>query len=277
MEPGKIFTGYVKRDLPKNAAESRTIPFILSTGTRDRHHTVFNQNNWKLDNYRKNPIVTYAHGGESLMKGPDPDYVVGKSTRIEVINKQLEADAHFESAETNLLAEKVFRKVILGFLRAASVQIMEVGRGKYGSGKEAKGAENETYYFEGQELLEWGVVNIPSNPDAVAKRKLVSGTARAGLCYMIRELGHDFSVSQIENLTVGQALTLLSGKDLGVKEKDPSKLAKMLQDDNAVKDLNTIIQQQQASFRKMRETAEREKIELQQNSVQKLIWWHKYD
>jgi hypothetical protein len=277
MEPGKIFTGYVKRDLPKNAAESRTIPFILSTGTRDRHHTVFNQNNWKLDNYRRNPIVTYAHGGESLMKGPDPDYVIGKSTRIEVINKQLEADAHFESAETNLLAEKVFRKVILGFLRAASVQIMEVGRGRYGSGKEAKGAENETYYFEGQELLEWGVVNIPSNPDAVAKRKLVSGTARAGLVYIMRELGRDFSVSQIENFTVGEVLTLLGGKDLGIKEKNPSKVFKMLQDKSAKKDLNQIIELQQANLRMLKKKAENERIEAEQNFVMKKIWYQNYD
>ena len=45
-----------------------------------------------------------------------------------------------------------------------------MGDGHYGDGEEGEGRLNETYYFSGQELLEWSVV-IPSNPEG--KERLI--------------------------------------------------------------------------------------------------------
>jgi len=39
-----------RADLPKDVEESRIIPFVLSTYTKDRHSTVLNQDGWSLDN-----------------------------------------------------------------------------------------------------------------------------------------------------------------------------------------------------------------------------------
>ena len=47
--------------------------FIASTSDPDRHRTVLNQGNWKLDNYRNNPIIGYQHNlyGD-MCNAPDP-------------------------------------------------------------------------------------------------------------------------------------------------------------------------------------------------------------
>lgn len=241
----KKFEFGIRGDIPANAIESRIIPFILSTSRRDRHGTVLNQDNWHLDNYRKNPIIAYQHnitGG--ICDGPDPDNIIGKSNRIEVEGpagqRKLIADAHFEDAETNLLAEKIFRKILFGSLSRSSVGFLEIGQGKYGTGDEARGAENETYYFEGQELIEWSVVAIPSNPDAgkrnIQMRKLRE-EAYVALMYALRELGGKFRLSQIEEMRVRDILDLLDGKDLEIKEKDPEKVREMLNEPEAKADM----------------------------------------
>jgi hypothetical protein len=224
--------------IPADTEESRVIPFVLSTFNKDRHGTVLNQDNWNLESYRANPVIAYQHtlsGG--MCTDPNPDYVIGKSLAIGIegngIDKRLVADAQFEPADVNPLAEKIFRKVLFGSLSRSSVGFMEVGEGKYGIGEEAEGRSEETYYFAGQELLEWSVVNIPSNPQA-GKRDITMRRMREegyiAFMYAFRELGGRFRLSEIENMTVRDILTLLDGKDLEIKEKDPEVVRAILND-----------------------------------------------
>lgn len=237
--------------IPDDAEESRIIPFVLSTYNKDRHGSVLEQDNWKLENYRSNPVVAYQHtlsGG--MCTDPNPDYIIGKSISIGIegngIDKRLIADAQFEPAEVNPLAEKIFRKVLFGSLSRSSVGFMEIGEGKYGIGEEAEGRSDETYYFAGQELLEWSVVNIPSNPQA-GKRDITMRRMREegyiAFMYAFRELGGKFRLSEIESMTVRDILTLLDGNDLEIKEKDPEKVRKMLEDPQAKEEAKTRMQQ----------------------------------
>ena len=80
----KITFGQV-REIPTNVEESRIIPFVLSTPTRDRHHTILNQANWNLDNYRKNPVVGYMHNlyGD-MCNPPNPDDIIAQDKGIGV-------------------------------------------------------------------------------------------------------------------------------------------------------------------------------------------------
>lgn len=248
----KITFGQV-REIPESAHESRIIPFVLSTSKRDRHGTVLNQDNWILDNYRVNPIIGFMHNlyGD-LCNPPDPDDVIGKSAKIDVEGKkgerQLIADAEFEPAELNLMAEKVFRKILFGSLRGASVGFLPVGHGWYGEKEEDQGNENETYYFEGQELLEWSVVNIPSNPDGA--KRMMRDQAVSAIAYVHRALGAKFRLSQIENMRVRDILDLLDGKDIEIRETDPDKVRKMLQEEQAIKAQEEIISRQQSDLKK---------------------------
>jgi hypothetical protein len=253
MKTKQITFGQV-REIPENAEETRRIPFILSTGTKDRHHTILNQANWQLDNYRKNPVIGYMHNlyGD-LCNAPDPDDIIAKTKSIGAIQEAggllvLAASAEFEPASLNLKADKIFRKIILGTLGAASVGFLEVGKGNWGPGDEAEGRDNETYRFAGQELLEWSVVNIPSNPDGV-KRAMRDQTT-AAISYAFRALGGKYRLSEIETMRVRDILDLLDGRDLEIREKDPEKVRKMLSSKEAQSDINSIIEKQQVEFKK---------------------------
>ena len=241
------------REIPNNVEETRVIPFILSTPTRDRHHTILNQNRWKLDNYRNNPVVGYMHNlYGNLCNPPNPDDVIGKavSVGVEDINGEmcLCGKALFEPEDLNLQAEKIFQKLLFGTLSGVSVGFLEVGAGQWGSGSEAEGRENETYRFLGQELIEFSIVNIPSNPNG-AKRALRDHT-KGALLYAFRALGNKYSLSQLSDMRIFEVLNLLEGKKLGIREKDPSKLKQQLISQSAIDDQNALIERQQIEFRK---------------------------
>ncbi|MZP67222.1 MAG: hypothetical protein GT597_13875 [Bacteroidales bacterium] len=226
--PKTIIYG-TRREPAADVAKTRTIDFVLSTYTRDSHGTVLNQDGWSLDRYRKNPVVAYQHtlsGGFCM--DPNPDYIIGKSVSIglegEGREKCLVASVQFEPAEINPLAEKIFQKVLFGSLSRCSVGFIEVGRGKYGEKEEAKGASRETYYFAGQELIEWSIVNVPSNPDTGKRDALlrqVREEAYVALMYAFRELGGSVRLSELEDMTVRQILDMLDGRS-------PEKVIKLL-------------------------------------------------
>jgi hypothetical protein len=229
-------------DIAADVEESRTIPFVNSTRTKDRHGTVLNQDNWHLDNYRKNPVVGYQHNlSGGMCSEPNPDFIIGKDLNPQmfrnVSDTALTGLLQFEPAAINPLAEKIFRKVLFGSLGRSSVGFIEVGQGHYGEGDEAQGRSAETYYFEGQELLEWSIVNIPSNPDAGKRNmRLIREQGYVAFMYAFRELGGKFRISEIESMTVRDILDLLDGKDLGLKSKDPEVIREILADPKAIAD-----------------------------------------
>jgi hypothetical protein len=241
MRTNKLTFG-TRADIPANVEESRTIPFVLSTSARDRHGTVLNQDGWNLDNYRKNPIVGYQHNlSGGMCTDPDADFIIGKDINPQVegmgADRKLTGAVQFEPAGINPLAEKIFRKILFGSLSRSSVGFIEIGQGKYGDDEEAQGKSRETYYFNQQELLEWSVVNIPSNSDA-GKRNMryLREQGYIAFMYAFRELGGKFRLSELENMTVRDILALLDGKDLEIKEKDPEKVKEMLADPQAAAD-----------------------------------------
>jgi len=249
----KITFGHV-RAIPEDAGETRIIPFILSTPERDRHHTKLNQDNWLLDNYRKNPVVGYMHNlyGD-LCNVPDPDDVIGQDKGVGTIIdngiKVLSGSTLFDPPELNIKAEKIFRKLLLGSLRAVSVGFKDIGKGYWGQGDEAEGRDNETYYFEGQELYEYSVVNIPGNAGA-GKRdmRFMRENTYAALMYAFRELGKNYRLSQIETMRVRDILDLLDGKDIEIRETDPDKVRLMLQEEEAVKAQRELVNSQMRKF-----------------------------
>ena len=175
MEQNRKYTFCHVRDMDdeqrKTAEETRTVTFVISDGSKDRHGTVLNPKKWDLKGYKKNPIVGYQHevyGG--FFTEPNPDMILGKSkVYLDETKERLLGDVTFEPPEVNELAEKILKKILFGSLRSASVGFIPTGNGKYGKDEEAEGEENQTYYYGGQELLEWSIVNIPSNTNATKR------------------------------------------------------------------------------------------------------------
>lgn len=213
------------------AEESRTVEFIISSADKDRHNTILNMKGWNLENFNLNPIVGYQHNvyGDNMCTGPNPDDVLGPG-RAFLEGDKLIGAVTFETKDINPLAEKLFRKVLNGTLRATSVGFLEIGEGRYGEADEQRGGKNETYYFSGQELLEFSIVNIPSNAKAVGRS--IAHHTDSALGYLMRFMPEDISMKDIRNMTVQQVLDHVQGK---VTEKQAEKIEAVKKDKLAMK------------------------------------------
>lgn len=129
----------------------RDIKFVISTGEQDRDSDIIDVNGWDLDNYKKNPVVLWAH-----------DYwspPVARATEVGVEDDRLVAIDRFTPKEISPFGHMVYQMVAAKFLRATSVGFKPK---QYVWNDEHKG-----YDFHEQELLEHSIVPVPSNPEAL--------------------------------------------------------------------------------------------------------------
>jgi hypothetical protein len=191
------------------AQDTRTVEFIISSSDKDRHGTVLNMKGWNLENFNLNPIVGYQHNvyGGNMCRADNPDDVLGPG-RAFLEGDKLIGAVTFETKEINPLAEKIFQKVLNGTLRATSVGFLEIGEGKYGDGEQRQGGKDETYYFSGQELLEFSIVNIPSNAKAVGRS--ITHHADAALGYLMQFMPENISMKDIKKMSVQHVLDLVA-------------------------------------------------------------------
>lgn len=131
--------------------QTRTLRFTISTSGVDRDNDVVTAGGWDLKNYLKSPVVLWAHQYDQLP--------VGKATNVRVDGDRLKADVEFVDPETYPFAETVFRMLKGGFLGGTSVGF----RPKTFKFNEKR----QGFDFAEQELLEFSVVPIPANPDAL--------------------------------------------------------------------------------------------------------------
>lgn len=151
----------IVRALSDENKKNREAEFVISTEAPDTYGTVFLISGWDLKRYENNPVVFYQHKSNS----DNPDMLIGTST-LRIEGKELIGTVTFESAEINPVAEKVWQKIQAGTLRMASIGA-NPRAGRWGV-KEA-GEDEEAIYFTDQELLEWSVVTIGSNPEALKR------------------------------------------------------------------------------------------------------------
>ena len=157
----RLFNGIELRSIDK---ENRTIEFVASDASKDSHGTVLLPGNWDLERFNKNGVIGYQH---AMYWGDDPDDVIGKG-QARVEDEQLIVKVTFEPADLNRKADKIFRKLEFGSLKAVSVGFIPRG-GHYGEGAEAADGADPTYFYDSQELLEISIVNIPSNKNALKR------------------------------------------------------------------------------------------------------------
>lgn len=165
----KVVTREIQvRNLTEDQIEKREAEFVISTEAVDTYGTVFRADGWDLSRFEKNPIVLYGHRSWD----GNPDSIIGIGSVYREGNNLI-GKVTFESEEINPLAEKVFRKVQAGTLRMASIGANPT-KGHFGV--EEAGEDPEVLYFDRQELLEFSIVPIGSNPDAL-KRNAEAVTA----------------------------------------------------------------------------------------------------
>jgi phage head maturation protease len=145
-------------------------PFVITSEEVDSYRSVFKADGWSFDRYLRNPVVFYQH----LSHTDDPDNLVGITvsgpTEIVLENgtRAFEAIVRFEPADVNAKAEKIRKKIIAGSLKMASIgaDVLE-----YHWGRAEWGEDDDVVYFDRQELVEWSVVTLGANPDALARNQ----------------------------------------------------------------------------------------------------------
>ena len=140
--------------------------FTISTGSVDRDRDTIESNGWDLEAYRKNPVVLFGH------QSCQPP--IGKAAAVEVRSGSLRADVIFARPGTYDLADTVRGLVDQDILRATSVGFIPQ---KWMFDEERGGVD----YIE-QELYEFSIVPIPSNPEALREAKGVELAPIADWC-----------------------------------------------------------------------------------------------
>ena len=135
----------------------RQYEFTASTADMDRDGEVIEVSGWDLKNFKKNPVIMYAHDYRSLP--------IGKATKIGVRDGKLVNNVEFPPEGTYEFADIVERLVGTGYLKTESVGFIPK-KWEDGEGGDEKGSKPRRTYTK-QELLEISIVPVPSNPNAL--------------------------------------------------------------------------------------------------------------
>lgn len=138
--------------------DSRTVTFTISTDSVDRMGDTIAIDGWKLEAYRKNPVVLWAHDSTSLP--------VAKAPKLWTEKTKLKADAEFTPKGMARFNDTVFDMLKGGFLNATSVGFAPL---KYAFVDDP--ARKYGIDFIEQELLEFSVVPVPANSEALAESR----------------------------------------------------------------------------------------------------------
>jgi len=139
----KKLRGYVKNK------EAEIITVVASTSSKDRMGESINADGWLLDNFKKNPVLLWAHRADQLP--------IGRVLKVYTEGNSLIAETAFAD---HPFAREVEKMVKGGFINAVSVGF-----------KPEKYDETDASIVKEQTLLELSYVNVPANEESLVTRE----------------------------------------------------------------------------------------------------------
>ncbi len=140
--------------------------WVISDNTPDRGGDVVPAEAWDIKNFNKNGLCLYMHKmGSNGELVSDPDRILGPA-KVMIEDGKLIGFNRFEPEDINPLASKIKKKVDFGTLNATSVGYI---LHKAHMGVEHDGEDTGHLYFDLAELVEFSIVDIPMNPNALRK------------------------------------------------------------------------------------------------------------
>jgi HK97 family phage prohead protease len=146
--------------------DDRTLRFVISTGAVDRDQDQINQAGWALTHYQRNPVVLWAHQADEAP--------IGKAVEVALRDDRLTAAVQFLPPDTygaaSARADAIYRLALDGYLSASSVGFRPI-KWDFTDDKD-RGAENwwPGIDFHEQELVEFSIVAVPANPEALIEQ-----------------------------------------------------------------------------------------------------------
>jgi HK97 family phage prohead protease len=165
--------------------DNYVIEGIFSTPDVDRHGEAVIQAGWDLENYKRNPVVLWAHNNQEFPIGQMME--VGPNTEGNLAGKIKFAVEEYDKAATafKLMSGKFLRAFSVGFAN----NVYEVDQG------------DEVIKLTENELYEVSIVNVPANALALAKQKGIDVSAFEFEEETEQEKAVDMSDETIEKLS----------------------------------------------------------------------------
>jgi HK97 family phage prohead protease len=148
-----------KIEKAEESEEGVKIDFTISTETVDRDQDTIAIDGWKLENYRKNPVILWAHDSRQPS--------IAKSLSEWIQDQKLKSTALFTPKDLYPFGYMISQMYLKGFLNAVSVGFKAI-RAKWSVDEETRPWGID--YFE-QELLEYSGCPVPANPEALMDAK----------------------------------------------------------------------------------------------------------
>lgn len=145
-----------------SAESGKPVVFKITTEEPDRIDDVIRLDGWKLDAYAKNPVV---------LKNHDANQVVARATKMWRDAGALKAEVEFAPTALGKETETLVRG---GFLNATSVGFRPT------KAMPRKDHDFGVEFLE-QELLEFSIVAVPANPDAIVEARSMRDALRKQL------------------------------------------------------------------------------------------------
>jgi HK97 family phage prohead protease len=151
----KVFTSEIKAIDEKE----NTLTAYISTDVVDRMKEILDPTGIDVSNYRKNPVVLWAHNYDQPP--------IGKALWIKRDGNGILSKVKFASTE---FAQEIFQLYKDGFLKAFSVGFIptESEWQKYDNDIDKNDPKKPRRIFKKWELLEYSAVPVPANPEALA-------------------------------------------------------------------------------------------------------------
>ena len=137
----------------------------------------------QFDNYRRNPVVMWAH--DSTGRSPSGGLPIGRTLSISRTDDG-GIVAEFEFLDDDPFAQRIRNAWDRGFLQAASISWLPV---------ETRPADGGGIRDIRAELLEWSIVSVPADPDALRE------THRRMLDSLIDDHPQDVEFAEVRAMT----------------------------------------------------------------------------
>ncbi len=160
------------RERGTNAELSGALTFVASTGAVDRYGDTVAPEGWRLDAYRENPVVLWAH-----------DYrrpAIGRAQSVWRDGGALLARLEFAPTEFAREVEGLYRQ---GYQQGVSVGFRPL---RFEERRDARSGAFLGIRFLEQELLEISAVPVPANRGALMERRMDVATEVVGLLRGLR-------------------------------------------------------------------------------------------
>ncbi len=148
--------------------EKDRLRITMSTSDLDRDNEKIDQSGWVLDNYKKNPVILWAHD-RSIP-------AIGFMENI-MLEKTLQGEMVFNDKEFDSFGWGIGQRLLKGSLNCGSVgfRVIEAEVVNHSANPD----EKADLIFRKQGLLEFSICNIPANPYAEVIREAGNGEEKS--------------------------------------------------------------------------------------------------